>query len=68
MYTGQLIVHCNYGDDKLEGEYRSWYYDGEPHKHCNYKDNKLHGKYMEWNDDGVTVSYHSDGTKLATPT
>ena len=38
----------NFIDDKKDGEYKSFFKDGELHIHSFYKLDKLHGEYKKW--------------------
>jgi antitoxin component YwqK of YwqJK toxin-antitoxin module len=45
-------VKENYKDDKYDGNYTSWYKDGQIHQEVNYKDGKVDGKFTIWKENG----------------
>jgi len=44
----QLCKTCYYIDNKLHGEYKEYYINGQLYKICNYIDGKLHGEYKTY--------------------
>ena len=56
------IVEANYGNGKLNGEYKEWYTNGQLFEHKHYADGKLNGEYKEWYDHGQisTHAYYVD--------
>jgi antitoxin component YwqK of YwqJK toxin-antitoxin module len=39
--------------DKWNGEYKSWWHNGNKCIETTYKDDKIHGDYLYWNEDGT---------------
>jgi antitoxin component YwqK of YwqJK toxin-antitoxin module len=46
-------IECYYKNDRLNGEYYSWFKTGEYEKKCSYTDDLLDGKYTEWYNNKV---------------
>ncbi len=49
--------------DKLEGEYKEWYNDGQLRLKTTYVDNKIHGEYRSWWSNGqifIQTTYIDD--------
>ena len=38
---------------KWNGEYNSWWHNGNKCIETTYKDDKIHGDYLYWNEDGT---------------
>jgi antitoxin component YwqK of YwqJK toxin-antitoxin module len=53
-------------DDKWNGEYKSWWHNGNKCIETTYKDDKIHGDYLYWNEDGTLreKSVYEDGVKV----
>jgi antitoxin component YwqK of YwqJK toxin-antitoxin module len=49
--------------DMINGEYKSWYDNGQICEHCFYKDRYLDGEHKVWYDNGqiYTHSFYKDG-------
>ena len=52
--------------DKWNGEYKSWWNNGNKCIETTYKDDKIHGEYTYWNEDGTLKekSVYEDGVKV----
>jgi antitoxin component YwqK of YwqJK toxin-antitoxin module len=52
--------------DKWNGEYKSWWHNGNKCIETTYKDDKIHGDYTYWNEDGTLreKSVYKDGVKV----
>ena len=49
---GQLEEICNYKNDKLNGEYKSYYANGQLEIICNYKNNEREEEYKRYYENG----------------
>ncbi len=49
---GQLEIICNYKNNKIEGEYKSYYDNGQLYIICNYKNNQKEGEYKSYHRNG----------------
>ena len=57
-YYNNVNLHKHYfldEDDLLQGEYKTWYENGNSWEICNYKNGKKHGEFKEWDDAGKLV-------------
>lgn len=50
----------------LNGEYKSWWHNGNKCIETTYKDDKIHGDYLYWNEDGTLKekSVYENGVKV----
>lgn len=64
--NGNLWMDCTFAKNKLNGECKEFYPNGNPKKIHNYKNGVSHGKYeLWWGDDGQkTVECYYDNDKL----
>ena len=46
-------METSYKDDKLEGEYKEWFKNGQIKKEESYKDSKMIGEYQEYYRNGM---------------
>ena len=46
------------GYEAIDGEYKSWYNNGQLECHYFYKDGKLHGEYKSWYNNGQPGSHY----------
>jgi antitoxin component YwqK of YwqJK toxin-antitoxin module len=51
--------------NKWNGEYNSWWHNGNKCIETTYKDHKLHGNYLYWNEEGTLKEkcFYKDGEK-----
>lgn len=45
-------------DGKYDGEYKSWWNNGQLAVHCYYKNGKLDGECRHWDDDGMALEHY----------
>lgn len=53
---------CLYKAGERDGEYKSWYRNGQLCVHCFYKNGERDDKYKSWHDNGqLCVHFYKDG-------
>jgi uncharacterized protein len=62
----QLKEQANYNYGEKDGEYKSWWKNGNKRIQTTYKNDKIHGEYFEWNEDGTLKekTVYKDGVKV----
>ncbi|NBV99690.1 MAG: hypothetical protein EBR67_09345 [Proteobacteria bacterium] len=65
VYDGKIHDRVIMVGDKWNGEYNSWWRNGNKCIETTYKDHKLHGNYLYWNEDGTLKEkcFYKDGEK-----
>ena len=61
----QLKEQATYNYGEKDGEYKSWWKNGNKCIETTYKNDKLHGEYLSWNEDGTLKEklVYKDGEK-----
>jgi antitoxin component YwqK of YwqJK toxin-antitoxin module len=60
---GKLHYQVIMEGDKWNGEYKSWWHNGNKCIETTYKDDEIHGEYTYWNEDGTLreKKYYNEG-------
>ena len=59
----QIKIKCKYINNKLDGDFESWYIDGQRKRVCFYQDGMMEGEHKKWDTFGQLIireNYHKD--------
>lgn len=63
--SGEIVSRTNYENGLLNGDYKTWYLNGQLECHCYCLQNRIEGEFKSWYQNGrlQEQSFYKDGLK-----